>query len=69
MKSSGPGYTVKDLVFYGMMILGIVLTYKLFEEFAPTVHRLLRFIVSLVVGGGVGWLALKLYEGGGQSEN
>jgi uncharacterized membrane protein len=67
----GPGYNMEDLVFYGMLFLGIILTYKLFEQFAPDVHRILRLLVSLVVGLGIGWVAVKLYQGsktGGQDE-
>lgn len=69
--AKGPGYTVEDLVFYGMLFAGIILTFLLFQEFAPEVHRLVRLLVSLVVGLGVGWLGVKLYQGGksgGQDE-
>ena len=68
---SGPGYTVDDLVFYGMMFLGIIVTYKSIEEFAPDVHHIIRLIVGLIVGVGLGWVSLKLYHsgrGGGDGE-
>lgn len=67
----GPGYNMEDLVFYGVLFLGIILTHTLFLEFAPEVHRIVRLLVSLVVGLGVGWVAVKLYQGGksgGQDE-
>ena len=60
----GPGYNMEDLVFYGMVFLGIILTFKVLEEFALDLHRIIRTLISLVAGLGIGWVALRLYQGG-----
>lgn len=56
----GPGYTVKDLVYYSGLFGGICLVYVGTRQVA--IHHILRLIISIVAGLGLGWAALSAYE-------
>lgn len=58
----GPGYTVKDLVFWIGLFTGLIVTYLVMEAFE--IHRIVRLLVGLVVGLGVGWVLTKAFEFG-----
>ncbi|MGE3806612.1 MAG: hypothetical protein AB7K24_18245 [Gemmataceae bacterium] len=55
----GPDYTVEDLIYYMGLFGGIIVTYLVMEQMG--VHPLLRLIVGLVVGVGLGWVCLRIY--------
>jgi len=51
----GPGYSVKDLVWYSGLLAGIVLVYTLTIPYADELHQLVRFALGVAVGVGLGW--------------
>ena len=61
----GPGYTVEDLVFYMGLFAGIIGVYLALEPYE--VHRLVRLLGGIVVGAGLGWVMLKVYQMGKDS--
>jgi hypothetical protein len=60
--ASGPGYTVQDLVFYSGFIGGIIVTYLGLQALELDWPQIVYLILGLVVGAGLGWLALFLFE-------
>lgn len=56
----GPGYTVKDLVFYGGLFAGLIIVVPLARQ--NGIHPLVGLLGGGVVGMGLGWMMLKAYE-------
>jgi hypothetical protein len=56
------GYTAGDLIFNFSVIIGLVLTFVLLREYQPEMNDLLRGLIALLVGLGIGFAALKIYE-------
>jgi hypothetical protein len=56
----GPGYTINDLVYWGGLIGGVVVTHLALMP--VEMHNLARLVISLVVGVGVGYLCEKAYD-------
>ncbi len=58
----GPDYTVADLAFWGGMMAAFITTYLAIQAGLPEWPRLAHLGVAAVVGFGVGFATLKLYE-------
>ena len=56
----GPGYTVKDLVYYTGMFSGIILVFAAAKPYG--IQPIFCFIGGLIVGAGLGWMAEQIYE-------
>jgi hypothetical protein len=56
----GPGYTVKDLFYYGGLFAGIILVSTTLQPWG--IHPLFRLLLGLGLGVGLGWLLERIYE-------
>ena len=54
-------YTLSDLFYYGGLFSGIIASYKILES-QGVESQLIRLIVGLVVGIGMGWFLQNVYE-------
>lgn len=54
-----PEYTFKDLIYYAGLFLGIIGTYLILQSMG--INPIVRLIVGLVVGVGIGWGLERLY--------
>jgi hypothetical protein len=59
-KGFGPGYTVKDLVYWTGLIGGISVTYLALKD--TEMHRFLKLLISLGVGVAAGVVAEYAYR-------
>ena len=57
-----PDYTLSDLAFYGGLMGGFIITYLLIQSLLPDWPYLARLAAGAVVGLGLGFSTLKLYE-------
>ncbi len=58
---SGPGYTEKDLYYYGGLMGGIALAFIVLGRLG--VHNtIVRLIIGLIVGVGLGWFLEKSFH-------
>jgi hypothetical protein len=60
MATKGPGYTVKDLFYYGGLFGGIIIVYTTLDPWK--IHPLMRLLLGLGVGVALGWLLERTYE-------
>lgn len=60
----GPGYTVKDLVYYGGLFGGLIVVYLAGRPYG--VHPLILLVGGIIVGVGVGYVLERLYERSGR---
>jgi hypothetical protein len=58
----GPGYTIADLVFYSGLFAGIIVTYLSLNAAEVELHQIVKLLIGLAIGCGVGWVCLKIYE-------
>jgi hypothetical protein len=56
----GPGYGVKDLIFYSGFIGGTIVTFLALQS--TELSEFVRFLIGLPVGVALGWVLLKAYE-------
>ena len=52
-------YDVHDLIFWGGLIGGAVISYQLLGQFE--MHRLLQALLCLGIGAAIGWTADRIY--------
>ena len=64
---NAPGYTEKDLYWYAGLIAGILIAYFVLGWIGVT-HKIVRVLISFVVGSGLGWLAVQTFVKPGKSD-
>lgn len=57
---AGPQYTEKDLYYYGAFMGGIIIAFLALGRLGVT-NQIVRLVVGLIVGVGLGWAAERAY--------